>query len=318
VKKTSLLWLWRSTREVLLSVLLVAVSCILSARAEGFRSELNFTQLVTDRVHVGMLAVGMTFVILTAGIDVSVGSMVALSGMAFALAWQRLHCGIWVAALIGLATGAGAGAINGALIAVARVPALIVTLATLSVYRGIAEGFSGSTSIHGFPDSFQRLAEPALGLPLPVWALLAFFVAGGIYLARSKGGRAIYAIGANEAAARLSGVPVRAIRWRLYTLSGLLAGVAALTYAAVNNTFKADVGRGYELDAITVVVLGGTSVAGGEGSMTGTLLALALLAVGLNGMDLWGIPRERQAVVVAFVLVLSLWIDGRLRARRGR
>src|SRR5205807_4755328 len=135
--------------------------------------------------------------------------------MTFALAWRRLHCGIWVAALVGLAAGAAAGALNGALIALARVPALIVTLATLSVYRGIAEGVGGSTSIHGFPASFQRLGEKALGLPLPVWALLALFAAAGVYLARTRGGRALYAIGANEAAARLAGVPVRAIRWRL-------------------------------------------------------------------------------------------------------
>src|SRR5205814_7064470 len=177
-----------------LGTLLIATFCTLAARVEGFRSELNITQLVTDRVHIGMLAVGMTFVILTAGIDLSVGSMVALSGMSFALAWQRLHCGIWVAAVVGLAAGAAAGALNGALIAVARVPALIVTLATLSVYRGVAEGVGGSTSVHGFPASFQRLGEKALGVPLPAWVLLGLLVAGGIYLARTAGGRAIYAI----------------------------------------------------------------------------------------------------------------------------
>jgi len=308
----------RATREILLALLLAVTVATLSLRVEGFRSALNVTQLISDRLHIGMLAVGMTFVILTAGIDLSVGAIVALSGMAFAFAWQRFHCGIGVAALVGLATGAAAGAVNGALIAIARIPALIVTLATLSVYRGIAEGVGGSTSIHGFPESFQRFGEKLLGLPLPAWALLALFVGGGVYLARTKGGRAIYAIGANEGAARLSGIPVRAIRWRLYTFSGLLAGLAALTYAAINNTFKADVGRGYELDAITIVVLGGTSVAGGEGTMSGTALALALLAAGLNGMDLWGVSRERQAVLVALVLVLSLWIDGRLRRARMR
>lgn len=308
----------RSTREILLAVLLVGVVIALGLRTPGFLSARNLTLLAGDRVHIGMLAVGMTFVILTAGIDLSVGSTVALSGMMFGLAWEKTGHNLWLALLAGLATGAAAGAVNGVLIARARVPALIVTLATLSVYRGIAQGLGGGSSISGFDPTFIELASRRfLNLPLPAWALLALFVVTGIYLARTEGGRAIYALGANDAAARLSGVPVDRIRFRIYLFSGIMAGCAALTYAGINNTIKADVGKGYELDAITIAVLGGTSVAGGEGSMLGTALALALLAAGLNGMDLSGIPREHQAMYVALVLVVSLWVDSRLRRRRG-
>jgi ribose/xylose/arabinose/galactoside ABC-type transport system permease subunit len=308
----------RSPREAILAGLLVVTVGFAVWRHPEFLSALNLTQLATDRIHIGLLSVGMTLVILIAGIDLSVGSTVALSAVVFGLAWERWHAGLWGSLLAAVATGTAAGAVNGLFTAGARVPALIVTLATLSVYRGLAEGTGGGSSIGGFDPRFVELGQRApLGLPLPTWLLLVLFAASGIYLSRTAGGRAIYAMGANEAAARLAGVPARRIRFRIYTFSGVLAGLAALTYACLNNTVKADVGRGYELDAITVVVLGGTSVAGGEGTMLGSALALALLAAGLNLMDLEGIQRERQSVVVAAVLLISLWLDSWLRKRRG-
>lgn len=155
-------------------------------------------------------------------------------------------------------------------------------------------------------------------MPAPAWCLIALFAASQVTLSRTALGREIYAMGGSEGAARLAGVPVRWMRFGIYSLSGLLAGAAALTHAAMNDTFKSDVGIGYELRAITAVVLGGTSVAGGEGTMLGTGMALALLAIGLTFMDLIGVQRERQDVIIALVLVLSLWIDDRLRARRAR
>jgi rhamnose transport system permease protein len=310
----------RAIRELLLIVLLALTLGALILRVEGFRSTRVLTLLLShDWIDVGLLSVAMTFVILTAGIDLSVGSTFALSAMAFGLAWERSGGKIGIALLAALGTGAAAGAFNGVLIAGARIPALIVTLATLSVYRGLAAGLGGGASISGFAPGFVELGQRQfLGLPLPAWLMAAFFVAGGIYLARTKGGRAIYALGANEGASRLAGVPARLVRFRIYTLSGLLAGLGAVIYAALNDTVKADVGRDYELRAITVAVLGGTSVAGGEGTLLGTAIALALLDVGLNGMDLAGIPRERQSMVVAAVLILSLWIDSRVRARMAR
>jgi rhamnose transport system permease protein len=284
---------------------------------EGFRSSRVLTLLLShDWIAVGLISIGMTYVILTAGIDLSVGSTLALGAMAFGLTWQRASGNLWLAILGGLATGAAAGAFNGLLIAGARIPALIVTLATLSVYRGLAAGLGGGSAIGGFAPGFVQMAQSSfLKVSAPAWLLLGLFAGAGIYLAKTAGGRAIYAMGAGDSAARLAGVPTRLMRFRIYTLSGLLAGLAALVYAALNDTVKADVGKDYELKAITVAVLGGTSVEGGEGSLLGTALALALLDVGLNGMDLAGIQRERQSMVVAAVLVLSLWIDSRVRAR---
>lgn len=307
----------RSTRELLLAIIVVAVVATLGLTTPGFLSARNLTLLANDRVHIGILAVGMTLVILTAGIDLSVGSTVALSGMAFGLAWQRTHGNLAGALAAGLLVGLLAGAINGALVAGARVPALIVTLATLSVYRGLAQGVAGGASVSGFAPGFVELAQRRfLALPLPAWGLLVLFLVTGVFLARAEGGRQLYALGANSGAARLAGVPVARISFLVYLFSGLMAALAALTYAALNDTIKADVGKGYELDAITIAVLGGTGVAGGEGSMVGTALALVLVSVGLNGMDLHAIPRERQSMVVAGVLVLSLWIDSRLRRFR--
>jgi rhamnose transport system permease protein len=306
----------RFTRELLLGVTLAVTVAVLYLRVEGFRSPRILTLLLSyDWLGVGFLALGMTFVILTAGIDLSVGSTLALSATAFGLAWR--HTGSsWIAALAALLAGTIAGAINGALVAGARVPALIVTLATFSVYRGVATGLGGGSSIGGFSASFLQLGQAVfLGLPLPAWLLAGLMLASGIYLGRTAGGRAIYATGANDAAAQVAGVPARLLRFRIYTFSGLLAAVAALIYAALNDTVKADVAHDFELRAITIAVLGGTSVAGGEGSVLGTFLALALLDIGLNGMDLAGIPSERQSMVVAGVLVLSLWIDSRMRRR---
>ncbi len=306
-------------RERILAGLLIVTVLVVSHHSPVFLTTRNLVTVANDRVHIGFLAIGMTFVILIAGIDLSVGSMVALAGLAFGIALDRYDLPLGTAIAGALATGLAAGAVNGALVAGARVPALIVTLATLSVYRGLAAGLGGESALGGFGEGFTALGRAAwLDVPLPAWALAAAFAGTGVYLARTAGGRAIYAMGANEAAARLAGVPVRSMRFRIYALSGLLSGLAALTYAALNGTFKSDVGKGYELDAITVVVLGGTSVAGGEGTMLGTALGLALLAVGLNGMDLAQIPRERQSVVVALVLLFSLWLDSYVRARRGR
>lgn len=306
----------RPVREVILAALLIVTIGVLAARVPGFTSRDNLLLLTTDRLHIGLLVIGMTFVILTAGIDLSVGSMLALAGLAFGLTAQRTGGNLWLAIPCGLLVGVAAGAVNGVLVAGARVPALIVTLATLSVYRGLAAGLGGDASLGGFGDSFVGLKnELLLGIPLPAWLLVALLVATGLYLSRAAGGRAIYALGANEPASRLAGIPVRKIKFRVYAFSGLLSGLAALTYCMLNETFKSDVGKGYELEAITVVVLGGVSVAGGEGSMLGTALALALVTIGLNGMDLSDIQRERQSMVVALVLVAALWIDSRLRRR---
>jgi rhamnose transport system permease protein len=220
--------------------------------------------------------------------------------------------------------------VNGQLVARGRVPPLIVTLATLSVFRGLAFALGGSNSVGGFPRavlSWHR--DNLLGLPVPFWLLLLLFAGVGIYLACTDGGRALYAVGSNEAAARLSGMPVKTLKFRVFLTSGLLAGLAAVLYAARNDTVRADIGAEYELLAITMVVLGGVSVSGGEGSLLGAALGFLTLIYIQNGLNLMQeirlgamrlpVRAELHGVVVAALLVGALLMDAGFKRRaRGR
>lgn len=317
---------FRFQREYGLLALFLVLFVWFSMTVEGFFTRENLLDTVLrDRAHLGVLAVGMTLVILTRGIDLSVGSIVALSAVAMGLAWKLTGNGV-VALAMAFGVGAACGALNGLLISRGRVPPLIVTLATLSVYRGLAYAFGGSTNFGGFPHlvlSWSR--DDLLGLPVPLWVLLATFLGFGIYLAQTRGGRTVYAVGSNPAAAQLSGVPVNLVKLRVYLVSGLLAGLAAVLYAARNDSVRADIGQEYELIAITIVVLGGTSVAGGEGSIAGTAFGFLMLQaiqsrIELNNTLAIGnfhttLPREIHGVIVAVLLIGALLLDAWSRKR---
>jgi ribose/xylose/arabinose/galactoside ABC-type transport system permease subunit len=275
----------------------------------------NLLRVLRDQAHLGVLAVGMTLVILTGGIDLSVGSIVALAGMTLGIVWKTTHSAP-AALAAGLAAGAVCGACNGALVSRGRVPPLIVTLATLSVFRGLAYAV-GSETIGKFPPeilAWSRFNAP-YPIPVPLWTVVLLFVGGGIYLACTDGGRAVYAVGANAAAARLSGVPVQRLKLLIYLFSGLLAGLAGILYAAQNDSVKPDIGADYELMAITMVVLGGTSVSGGEGSLAGTALGYLTLIFIQNGIRLRQLPTELHGLVVAFLLIGALLLDAGFRRR---
>ncbi len=309
----------RVFRELGLLALLLLVIGIFWTISPAFRSPENFRNVLRDQAPLAILATGMTLVILTGGIDLSVGSVVALSGVTLGLVWSRTQSAP-LTILTVLAVGACCGALNGLLVSLGRVPALIVTLATLSVYRGAAFAVGGSNSVGGFPPlilSWSR--DDILGLPVPFAITLLLFVGTGLYLSRTDGGRAVYAVGANEAASRLSGVPVTLLKLRVYALSGLLAGFAALLYAARNDSVRADIGAEYELMAITIVVLGGTSVAGGVGSILGTALGYVTLVLLQNGLLLegykFGLPQQFHGIVVAFLLIGALLLDAGFHRR---
>jgi ribose/xylose/arabinose/galactoside ABC-type transport system permease subunit len=304
---------FRMRREYGLLLLFIGVMLLLSTSVEFFFTQRNLLLVLRDQAHLGVLAVGMTYVILTGGIDLSVGSMTALSAVAMGLVWQKTGSGP-AALAAALAVGALCGACNGLLVSRGRVPALIVTLATLSVFRGLAFAIGGSESIGGFPPGVLAWSRADfLGLPVPLWLIAGLLLGGAIYLGRTDGGRAIYAVGSNAAAAALSGVPVSLLKLRVYLCSGLLAGLAAILYAARNDSVKADVGMEYELLAITMVVLGGTSVSGGEGSMAGTALAFLTLIFIQRGITLMQWPGEYHGVVVAALLISALLLDASFR-----
>lgn len=236
--------------------------------------------------EIGLLALALTPVILTGGIDLSVGSLLGLSAVMFGKLWQEAGLPVGVAAVGAVAIGALGGGLNALLITQLRIPPLIVTLGTYSLFRGLAEGLArGAMSYTGFPASFLFLGQERwLGLPAQAWPFLAVAVLIGLLVHRTTYGRSFCAIGFSPEGTRYAGIPVRRRTAMVYVLAGIISALAAIIYTARLGQAKADAGTGYELFAITAVVLGGTSIFGGVGSVHGTLLGVAAIAVLKSGL----------------------------------
>lgn len=305
--------------------LLVALAVEVAAfgvLAPSFLSVANAFEISRFSVELGLLAVAMTPVVITGGIDLSVGSMVGLAAVVFGIASREWQLPTAVACLAALAIGGAGGALNALLIARFSIPPLIVTLGSMALFRGLAMGLTeGAKSYSGYSSGFLFFGQGYLGGMVP--AQLPLFVAVlfgyAILLHRSVVGRAWYAIGFNMAGARYAGIPVRRRIALAYILSGLIASLAAVVYVAHLGQARADAATGYELNAVTAVVLGGASVSGGRGTMWGTLLGLLVLSVLQNGLQLAALPSELVGVLTGTLLVGSIAADRmRLRAGRGR
>ncbi|GMU37005.1 MAG: ABC transporter permease [Phycisphaerae bacterium] len=264
-------------RPVVLTASLAGFLTIAGRLEPGFIAGATQLELATQVFETALLAVPMTLVLISGGIDLSIGATMALSSAAFGMSFES-GAPIWACAACAILAATCAGAFNGACVVRLAVHPLIVTLATLSLFRGVAEGISRGRPVSGFPESFTELGDARwFGVPPAGWGFALAWAAALIWQRRTRGGRWITAIGWNETAARFSGVPVDRIKLLLYTLCGTAAGAAAVLFIARRNTAKADIGLGIELEVITAVVLGGTSASGGRGSLLGTLLGLALL-----------------------------------------
>ena len=299
----------RYWHEFVLVVLLGGLLFFAWRAAPEFLLPQSQIELSTQVWELALLALPMTLIIITAGIDISVGSTMALAAVVLGLTYEA---GIspWAGAAFALLTGAAAGALNGAFVVHVRVHPLIVTLATMAAYRGIAEGISLGRPISGFPDSFAVIGRGSIGsLPIPCLIFLAALLVTAVALGRTTFGRSLYAIGHNEAASRFSGIPVDRIKLLLYTLSGTAAGMAAVMFVARRNTAKADVGQGMELDVITAVVLGGTSIFGGRGSVLGTLLGILLIHETREFVSWQWSKDEINLLVIGAVLIMSVLLN---------
>jgi len=231
--------------------------------------------------------------------------------------WKRAGLPLPAAMALAVAAGGLAGLVNGLVITRFGVPPLIATLATLALYRGLAEGISESRSVRGYPEWFYELGQgEAWGVPTQVWILLAATVIAAVVLARTTFGRATYAVGANETAARFSGIAVDRTKLLIYTASGLASGLAAVIFVSRVSTTRSDMGTGLEMDAITAVVLGGTSIFGGSGTIVGTALGLVLVQALRNGLALADVKGDGTIVVIGVVLILAT-IVGNLFRREG-
>jgi rhamnose transport system permease protein len=257
--------------------------------------------------EIGLIAIAMTFVIATGGIDLSVGSILGLVAILTGVFWQNAGLALPLAALAAIAAGTFAGFVNGVIITRFGVPPLIATLATLALYRGLAEGISQARSVRGYPDWFYVLGQgEVLGVPTQLWILVLAAVVASIILAYTRWGRTVYAIGSNEVASRFSGLSVEGTKLALYTASGFAASVAAVIFVSRVSTTRSDMGTGIELDAITAVVLGGTSIFGGRGTVVGTVIGLCLIQALKNGLSLAGVKGDGTIMLIGAVLILAI------------
>jgi rhamnose transport system substrate-binding protein len=292
---------------------------IFSAVAPGFPTLANFFEVTRFSVELGLLAVALTPVLVTGGIDLSVGSMLGLSAVVLGALYRDVHLPMPVAAAAAVGLGCAGGALNALLIAGLNLPPLIVTLASLSLFRGIAEGLTGGAiNYTAFPDRFLFLGQGyVFGLvPAQLPLFLVIVAAYGVVLHRSVVGRAWYAIGFAADGARYAGIPTRRRVALAYLLSGLVSGVAAVIYVAHVGQARSDAGSGYEIDAIAAAVLGGTSVFGGRGTIWGTVMGLFAMAVLQNGLHLAALPSELSGVLTGVLLLATIAIDHHSRGGR--
>lgn len=303
--------------ETILLLLLVVALIVLAQQSDRFFTTDNLLNQARLMAEVGLLALPMTFVIVTGGIDLSVGSIFGLAAILLGVFWQGLGVPLPLAMVLAVLVGGVAGLGNGLIITRFNVPPLIATLATLALYRGLAEGISQARSVRGYPEWFFVLGQgDVLGLPTQLWFLLAIAIVAAIVLGLTTFGRTTYAIGANEVAARFSGLNVARTKLLIYTGSGLIAGLAAVIFVSRVSTTRSDMGTGLELDVITAVVLGGTSIFGGRGTIIGTILGLILMQALKNGLALAGVKGDGTIVVIGVVLIAAILL-GNLLSRNG-
>ena len=299
-------------QEWALLIALIIECAIFSVTGNNFLSSNNLFEIVRLSVEIGLLALILTPVIITGGIDLSVGSMMGLAAVTMGGLWHDAHLPLAFAALGALVLGILGGGLNALLIARLNLPPLIVTLGTFSLYRGLAEGITkGLGSYRGFPSEFLFWGQGYLGgvIPPQLFILLLAIVGIWWWLHRSIYGRSLYSIGFSAEGTRYAGVPVaRRLTW-VYVLSGFVASVAAIIYVAHLGQAKSDAGTGYELMAITAVVLGGTSIFGGRGTVQGTVLGLFAVVILQNGLRLSGQPTELAGILTGVLLLTTIFID---------
>lgn len=309
---------WRRLREYALVAVTLVVALVFAVIAPGFFSVQNLVNIALSIAVTGILAVGMTAVMVTGGIDLSVGSVVALSGVVAAMAAAHSGAPLIVGGVVALGVALLTGLVNGTLVAYLRVPAFVATLAMLTAARGVAFLVSGGQSHGDLPASFGLLGRTVvLGVPTPVIVMALVMAAGSFLLRRTVFGRHIYAIGGNAEAAWLAGIDTRRAIWTVYLLNGVLAGLAGLTLASRLGAGVPNAGVQYELDVIAACVVGGTSLTGGRGTIAGTLSGAIFIGVLTNGLNLANVDPYVQKIALGVVIVIAVVGDQLGKGPRG-
>ena len=293
-----------------------AVSLVMIITTDNFLSADNFMNIARQVSINAIIAIGMTCAILTGGIDLSVGAVMALSGTLMA---GMMVGGMPPAAAIplGLCVGLAFGLFNGFFVAYAGMPPIIVTLATMGIARGIALIYTGGYPIDGLPEMFAFFGRGSvLGIQTPIITMFIFYILAYLLLDHTPIGRYIYAIGGNEEATRLSGVRVSRYKLLVYSLSGLMCALAGLVLSSRLMSGQPNAGVAFEMDAIAAVVMGGTSISGGRGSITGTLIGAMMLGVLNNGLNMMGVSPYVQNIIKGLIILFAIYISRERRKKR--
>lgn len=304
------------SQEGVLVIIMAITVLLLTTQTDKFLTKNNLLNQGRLMTELGLMALPMTFIIITGGIDLSVGSVLGFSAVMLGYSWKELGYPLEAAIFVCLLIGMLAGFFNGLFIVRMGVPPLIMTLATMALFRGLAYGVSQARSARGYPEWFYQYGqEDFLGIPTQLWFLIIGIIITAIILARTPFGRGIYAIGNNETGARFAGIPVDLYKLVIYTFSGFMAGLSGFILTSRVTTTRADFGTGWELDAIAAVVLGGTNINGGTGSIPGTVLGLVLIQLLKNGLSLAGVTSDGTIVVIGVVLILSILVNNFVEQR---
>lgn len=311
-------WLVRMKRSTYFFPLagLVAVSLVMILTTDNFFSSDNFLNIARQVSINAIIAIGMTCAILSGGIDLSVGAVMALSGTLMA---GSMIAGVppYAAIIIGLGVGLAFGLFNGFFVAYAGMPPIIVTLATMGIARGLGLIYTGGYPIDGLPDAFSFFGRGSvLGIQTPVVIMMIAFVLAYLLLNKTPIGRYIYAIGGNEEATRLSGVRVARYKLLIYSVSGFTCALAGLVLSSRLMSGQPNSGVGFEMDAIAAVVMGGTSIAGGRGSIIGTFIGALMLGVLNNGLNMMGVSPYVQNIIKGLIILFAIYISRERKKRR--
>ena len=289
---------------------LLAIVVFFTIVSNSFLTTQNLLNVARQVAMLGISAVGMTCVILTSGIDLSVGSVMAITSIAGSMMMVNGGLPILPAIILTLLIAAFIGLVNGLLVAYVRVPALITTLAMMTILRGLSFVLCEGMPIWGLPESFKILGQGYVGaIPIPVIVMILVFIIGWFFLNRTKTGRYIYGLGGNKEAVRLSGVNTAKIQTLVFVISSFLTGLAGIIMLSRINTGQPKIGTGYEMDVITAVVLGGVSIMGGEGSLIGVFIGVLITGVLSNGMILIDVSEYYQQITKGMVLLLAVIFD---------
>jgi rhamnose transport system permease protein len=301
-------------QETILFFILIGGVILMSFQSDVFLTPENLLNQGRLAAEIALIALPMTLIIITGGIDLSVGSIVGVTAIMLGVAWHNWGLPLEVAIVIALLIATACGAFNAFFITRVGLPPLITTLATLALFRGLAEGIAQARSVRGYPDWFYILGQKdflgeATVFPNQLFLVVVGIIGIGAALAWTPFGRSLYAIGNNETGARFSGMPVMRNKFLIYTLSGFMAGVAGWVFVSRVSTTRSDMGNGFELTAITAVVVGGTSIFGGRGTIIGTVLGLALIQLMKNGLALSGAKGDSTTIVVGLVLIGAVLLN---------